>query len=205
MTDTPNLDNILHNGWIPAWVRTPPNSRPTRQPSKWAISVCFPIPPVGPFVVTDAPPVYDSVHTSSFVDNELALGMRGMVVEDDYTQNIRQTNASQGSVPHIRAPPPQGRSPYNAFPQPDLSGAYYPSECHVNCASRSVVDNSALSQIMADHRRYTRALDHKQCIPKNFIAHSPPCSMIMAVHLDPQHPSSITPLNLSFTLVTRRC
>ena len=78
--------------------------------------------------------VYDSVHTSSFVDNELALGMRGMVVEDDYnTQNIRQTNGNQVSVPHIRAPQLQGRSPYNTFPQPDLSSAYYPSECHVNC------------------------------------------------------------------------
>jgi len=63
-----------------------------------------------------------------------------MVVEDDYnTQNIRQTNGNQVSVPHIRAPPLQGRSPYNTFPQPDLSSAYYPSKCHVNLSSaRSV-------------------------------------------------------------------
>lgn len=72
--------------------------------------------------------VYDSVHTNSLVDNELALGMRGMVVEDDYNaQNIRQTNGNHASVPHIRAPPLQGRSPYNTFPQPDLSSAYYPN------------------------------------------------------------------------------
>ena len=83
------------------------------------------------FSVSDVSPVYDSVHTSSFVDNELALGMRGMAVEDDYMQNIRQQNGNQGSVPHIRAPPPQGRSPYNTFPQPDLSSAYYPSMRHV--------------------------------------------------------------------------
>ena len=56
-----------------------------------------------------------------------------MVVEDDYnTQNIRQTNGNQVSVPHIRAPPLQGRSPYNTFPQPDLSSPYYPSKCHRN-------------------------------------------------------------------------
>lgn len=85
------------------------------------------------FSETDASPVYDSVHTSSFVDNELALGMRGMVVEEDSNaHNIRQTNGNQVSVPHIRAPPLQGRSPYNSFPQPDLSNAYYPSKCHVH-------------------------------------------------------------------------
>jgi len=110
-----------------------PSNSPTKQVGNFGT---FPCPARSLFSVTDAPPVYDSVHTSSFVDNELALGMRGMVVEDDYnTQNIRQANGNQVSVPHIRAPPLQGRSPYNTFPQPDLSSAYYPSECHVNCVS----------------------------------------------------------------------
>lgn len=97
--------------------------------------MCFPARTSGLFSVTNVSPVYDSVHTSSFVDNELALGMRGMVVEDDYNaQNIRHTHDNQASIPPIRAPPLQGRSPYNNFPQPDLSGAYYPSKCHVICA-----------------------------------------------------------------------
>lgn len=96
-------------------------------------------------LVADLSLVYDSVHTSSFVDNELALGMRGMVVEDDCSaQNIRQANGNQVSVPHIRAPPLQGRSPYNSFPQPDLASAYYPSMHHVNLSfTPSVIDFSA--------------------------------------------------------------
>jgi hypothetical protein len=110
-----------------------PSNSPTKQVGNFGM---FPSRAYVVFLVTDAPLVYDSVHTSSFVDNELALGMRGMTVEDDYNvQHARQTNGNQASVPHIRAPPLQGRSPYNAFPQPDLSNAYYPSECHVNYSS----------------------------------------------------------------------
>jgi hypothetical protein len=104
-----------------------PANSPTKQVGNFGT---FPLSCRWLLLAIDASLVYDSVHTSSFVDNELTLGMRGMVVEDDCnTQNIRQTNGNQ--VPHIRAPQLQGRSPYNAFPQPDLSSAYYPSECHV--------------------------------------------------------------------------
>src|SRR5882762_5161526 len=95
-----------------------PSNSPTKQVGNFGT---FPSHASGLFLVIDVAPVYDSVHTSSFVDNELALGMRGMVVEDDYnTQHIRQAHDNQTSVPPIRAPPLQGRSPYNAFPQPDL-------------------------------------------------------------------------------------
>jgi hypothetical protein len=66
---------------------------------------------------------YDSV-----VDNELALGMRGMVVEDDYNSH-RQGNVShqgQFPIPQIRAlPQVQPRSPYNGYPQPEYAPAYY--------------------------------------------------------------------------------
>jgi hypothetical protein len=105
------------------------SNSPTKQVGNFGM---FPGHASGLFLVVNGSPVYDSVHTSSFVDNELALGMRGMVVEDDYnTQNIRQMHDHQASIPPIRAPPLQGRSPYNTFPQPDLSGAYYPSNCYV--------------------------------------------------------------------------
>jgi hypothetical protein len=67
------------------------------------------------------------------VDNELALGMRGMAVEDDYTgqgNSYRQANVSQHgqfSVPQIRAPlQVQARSPYSGYPQPEYAAAYYP-------------------------------------------------------------------------------
>lgn len=108
-----------------------PSNSPTKQVGNFGV---FLRRASGPISMIHVSPVYDSVHTSSFVDNELALGMRGMVVEDDYnTQNIRQAHDNQGPVPPIRVPPLQGRSPYN-FPQPDLSSAYYPSKCHVICA-----------------------------------------------------------------------
>lgn len=179
-----------------------PSNSPTKQVGNFGM---LPSPARGIFSATDAVLVYDSVHTSSFVDNELALGMRGMVVEDDYnTQNIRQTNGSQISVPHIRAPPLQGRSPYNTFPQPDLSNAYYPSKCHVNCASWSVVHFS-VSQIMAGHRAYTRALGHRQCTLQSSIVRSLPCFTITVLHPGPQRRSSITPPNPSYTPVTPQC
>lgn len=117
-----------------------PANSPTKQVGNFGAffrSLC------GLSLVVDLSLVYDSVHTSSFVDNELALGMRGMVVEDDCnTQNIRQVNGNH--VPHIRAPPLQGRSPYNSFPQPDLASAYYPSMHRVNLSfTPSLINFSA--------------------------------------------------------------
>jgi hypothetical protein len=78
--------------------------------------------------------------------DELALGMRGMVVEDDYgSQNAhyRQTNGqqSQYSVPQIRAPP-QGRSPYNGYPQPEYATAYYAGGSYPYDAYRNGSDPS---------------------------------------------------------------
>ena len=78
------------------------------------------------FLVPDTSLVYDLVHTSPFVGNELALGMSGMVVvEDDYnTPSTRQTRTT--------AP----RSfPTRDLPTTRLSNAYYPSKCHVNYSS----------------------------------------------------------------------
>jgi hypothetical protein len=68
---------------------------------------------------------YDSI-----VDNELALGMRGMAVEDDYAsgQHYRQPAAGSHnqSALQMRALPPmqQGRGMYNGYTQTDYS-AYY--------------------------------------------------------------------------------
>lgn len=57
----------------------------------------------------------------SMVDNELALGLRGMVVEDDYNSNQQyrqQAAVSQNQpAPQVRVPPPmqQPRGPYNGY------------------------------------------------------------------------------------------
>ena len=68
---------------------------------------------------------YDSV-----VDNELALGLRGMVVEDDYNSNqqYRQQAAGSQSQPtlQVRVPMQQARGPYNGYAQTEYS-AYYPN------------------------------------------------------------------------------
>lgn len=65
------------------------------------------------------------------VDNELALGLRGMAVEDDYNsgQQYRHHMGSQAQpAPQVRAPPPiqQARGPYNSYAQTDYS-TYYPN------------------------------------------------------------------------------
>ncbi|KAA1471146.1 hypothetical protein DENSPDRAFT_758500, partial [Dentipellis sp. KUC8613] len=84
---------------------------------------------------------YDTMQTSNVVENELAMGLRGMAVEDDsygvpqqgspYRQQGSGNQQSAGgagghpSVPQIRGPPmPQPRGPYNAYPQTDY-GTYY--------------------------------------------------------------------------------
>lgn len=64
------------------------------------------------------------------MDNELALGLRGMAVQDDYetNQQYRQQGGNiQGQSASARGPPPmpQGRGPYNGYAQ-DYS-AYYPN------------------------------------------------------------------------------
>jgi len=162
-----------------------PANSPTKQAGNFGK---FPRSARGYFLATDAPPVYDSVHTSSFVDNELALGMRGMVVEDDYnTQNIRQTNGSQSSVPHIRAPQLQGRSPYNAFPQPDLSNAYYPSKCHVNRTSRSVVDISVSPDSSGSQALYPGVGPQAMYPPE---LHSPQSAVFYDYGAPPRPPAS---------------
>ncbi|TFY82620.1 hypothetical protein EWM64_g1389 [Hericium alpestre] len=77
---------------------------------------------------------YDSIQASSIVDNELAMGLRGMAVEDDsfgasqqgspYRQQA-SGNSGSAAVPQIRGPPmPQPRGPYNGYAQTDY-GTYY--------------------------------------------------------------------------------
>ncbi|KAI0062275.1 hypothetical protein BV25DRAFT_1945439 [Artomyces pyxidatus] len=83
---------------------------------------------------------YDSLSSSSAAENELALSMRGMVVEDDVNtaqggppyrsqgQGQQQSGGvpSHPSLPHIRVPQgmQQPRGPYNAYTQNDYA-AYY--------------------------------------------------------------------------------
>ncbi|KDQ60803.1 hypothetical protein JAAARDRAFT_708937 [Jaapia argillacea MUCL 33604] len=83
-------------------------------------------------------PSYDSNQTSSMVENELSMALRGMAVEDDYGvaqhAQYRQANASQpanqsrGAIPQIRLAHPmhQGGVQYSGYPQSDYS-AYYPA------------------------------------------------------------------------------
>ncbi|KII88482.1 hypothetical protein PLICRDRAFT_110391 [Plicaturopsis crispa FD-325 SS-3] len=79
---------------------------------------------------------YDSLQTSSVVDNELALGLRGMAVEDDYGVGQQNGQYRQGAVApgqgngvSARGPPPmqQPRPPYNGYPGADYS-AYYSNQ-----------------------------------------------------------------------------
>lgn len=80
--------------------------------------------------------------------DDLALGMRGMVVEDDYssqTASYRQANGSQGQfpVPQIRGPPQaQGRSPYSGYPQAEYAAAYYAGTSYPYDAYRNGSDPS---------------------------------------------------------------
>ncbi|THH16351.1 hypothetical protein EW146_g4279 [Bondarzewia mesenterica] len=83
---------------------------------------------------------YDAMPTSSIVENELSLGIRGMAVEDDYgvaqqgSPYRQQPSSNQPapasgvnpSVPQIRGPPPmqQPRGPYNVYAQTDYATYY---------------------------------------------------------------------------------
>jgi hypothetical protein len=86
--------------------------------------------------ITTSPraPSFGSTVNSGYdtmVDNELALGLRGMAVEDDYSSNqqYRQQAAVSPNqpAPQVRVPPPmqQPRGPYNGYAQTDY--AYYPN------------------------------------------------------------------------------
>lgn len=75
---------------------------------------------------------YDPSRSPSVVDN-LALGIRSMVVEDD-TSLSQQTPYRNGNhvspgvpntLPHIRVAPLQPRGPYTSFPPPEYA-PYYP-------------------------------------------------------------------------------
>jgi pumilio RNA-binding family len=63
------------------------------------------------------------------VENELSLGLRGMVVEEDHVNGqYRQPHASPqaNGVSHQVRPPPmvQGRTPYGSYPQADYPSYY---------------------------------------------------------------------------------
>lgn len=75
---------------------------------------------------------FDSVQMSSVIENDLALGLRGMAVEDEQVNSqYRQQPAANvphhsSAVPQVR-PPPQivpGRAPYPGYPQADYPSYY---------------------------------------------------------------------------------
>lgn len=80
------------------------------------------------------PSAFDSGKGSSAVDSDLAMGMRGMAVEDDHTAALRQhgiqgpgqntLQMSPSGVPHIKAPQQQPANVYNSYGPSDY-GAYY--------------------------------------------------------------------------------
>ncbi|KAF9246506.1 hypothetical protein BU15DRAFT_40062 [Melanogaster broomeanus] len=68
-------------------------------------------------------------NVSSMVENELSLGLRGMVVEEDHvnSQYRQQHTSSQtnGVSSPVRPPPMvQGRTPYGGYPQADYPSYY---------------------------------------------------------------------------------
>lgn len=75
---------------------------------------------------------FDSVQVSSIVENDLALGLRGMAVEDEQVNNqYRQQPPANvphpaSAVPQVRPPPQivQGRAPYPGYPQADYPSFY---------------------------------------------------------------------------------
>ncbi len=84
---------------------------------------------------------YDPSRSPSVVDN-LALGIRGMGVEDDaslsqqtppYRNGNHVSSGVPSTLPHIRAAPLQPRGPYTTFPPPEYA-PYYPGtptgQCH---------------------------------------------------------------------------
>jgi hypothetical protein len=75
---------------------------------------------------------YDPSRSPSVVDN-LALGIRNLVVEDDaplsqqtppYRNGNHVSSGVPSTLPHIRAAPLQPRGPYTSFP-PEYA-PYYP-------------------------------------------------------------------------------
>ena len=75
---------------------------------------------------------YDPSRSPSVVDN-LALGIRNLVVEDDtplsqqtppYRNGTHVPSGVASTLPHIRAAPLQPRGPYTSFP-PEYA-SYYP-------------------------------------------------------------------------------
>lgn len=71
---------------------------------------------------------YDTLQTSSAVNDELSLALRGMAVEDDYNVQNRQHGASSQSTSaqtsHPRAHPMPQPRPYSGYPQADYPGYY---------------------------------------------------------------------------------
>ncbi|CCM02367.1 uncharacterized protein FIBRA_04462 [Fibroporia radiculosa] len=95
---------------------------------------------------------YASLQPSSFVEDDLSMALRGMVVADDYSLgqqpqvyrtdvagNLHPTTASQATqstLPQIRAPPQpqQPRPPYSGYPQTDYTAFYNNSSGRVDYA-----------------------------------------------------------------------
>jgi hypothetical protein len=71
-------------------------------------------------------PTYDSLQTSSVIDNDLSLAIRGMVVEDEYSAGRPQINSSQSMPAH--GPNPQMRLPHNPQTHHNPYGAYPPAD-----------------------------------------------------------------------------
>ncbi|KAI0362218.1 hypothetical protein OH77DRAFT_1416440 [Trametes cingulata] len=95
---------------------------------------------------------YESLQsTSSLVDNELSVALRGMAVEDEYGVSPQQMTYRQGSQPASAAPPsglpglrgPQQppRGPYGGYAQTEYA-AYYTGPSYSYDAYRAAPDPS---------------------------------------------------------------
>ncbi|RDX56662.1 ARM repeat-containing protein [Lentinus brumalis] len=95
---------------------------------------------------------YDSLQSSSLVDTDLSVALRGMAVEDEY--GLSQQNAAyrQGSQPsgmaqpsnqglHVRGPQQAPRGPYGGYPQTEYA-AYYSGPSYSYDAYRTTQDPS---------------------------------------------------------------
>ena len=84
---------------------------------------------------------YDSLQSTSLVDSDLSVALRGMAVEEDYgLQNGAYRQGSQQGLP-VRGPQQPPRGPYGGYPQTEYA-AYYSGPSYSYDAYRTTPDHS---------------------------------------------------------------
>ena len=118
---------------------------------------------------------YEPSRSPSVVDN-LALGIRGIAIEDDASLSQQSSpyrngnHASAGvphTLPHAHGAPLQPRGPYTAFPPPEYS-TYYPGTPSGQHSDLWYVTGVNVCQIYpcTPRHRSPQLLCQQACIPR---------------------------------------